>query len=93
MSNSTLAPATSAAARAPVVIDAKPGPHHVELTADGYDLGALPDPAGFASLAGAGAPVLDQLPDGRVLLTVRHTRIWNLELTSLETLRPLATDH
>ena|GEM_PF-2160079 len=38
----------------------------------------------------AGTPTLTQMPDGKVFLTAGRSRIWNLELTGLATLRPLA---
>ncbi len=60
------------------------------VTADGCDLGALPVPDGAAARARV-APVLTETPDGKVFLTARGGRIWNLELAGLETLRPLAT--
>jgi hypothetical protein len=60
------------------------------LSADGCDLGALPLPDGAAARARI-APTLTETPDGRVFLAARGGRIWNLELTGLETLRTLAT--
>jgi hypothetical protein len=95
---------------APVAIPPKyqllltPGGSWHIATADGYDLGAIPDPARISSRAPtapasdgissllpvACAPTLTQMPDGRVFITGGRTRIWNMELTGIETLRPLA---
>ncbi len=72
-------------------------------TADGYDLGIIFNPA---ASRGEIRPALDASPplvpaltdpilwpmaDGRVFITARRSRIWDLELTGLQTLRPLAS--
>ena len=62
-----------------------PGGQWRVTTSDGFDLGAVFDPASGAS------PVLAQTPDGRAFVTASRARIRNLELTGIETLRPLAT--
>lgn len=73
-------------------------------TADGYDLGIVFEPAATASgtpiaavldsnlpnhLA-AGQPALTQMADGRIFLTARGSRLWDLELTGLGSVTPLA---
>jgi len=76
------------------------------LTADGYILGTLfrsikavststgikPPPASAwpPSPESTGKPTLTQTLDGRIHLTAGTPRIWNLELTGMATLRPLA---
>ncbi len=54
-------------------------------TADGFDLGALP------ALAGS-TPAVAQTQDGRVFVLARRTRVSLLQLTGLETVRPLRVD-
>jgi hypothetical protein len=74
------------------------------VTADGYDLGTLFDPTGATSRAApaqildgvsplppaAAGPALTQTQDGRVFITASRGRVWEFEITGLDTLRPLA---
>ncbi len=83
-----------------------PGGSWQLTTVDGYALGAVFGSAGEkprASIApppgedwrhlskAPGMPTLTEMPDGKVFLTAGQSRVWNLELTGLETLRPLAS--
>ncbi len=70
----------------------------------GYDLGTVINPTAPASgtsampsleepsarLPALNDPMLWPMADGRVFITARHSRIWELELTGIETLCPLA---
>jgi hypothetical protein len=83
-----------------------PGGSWQLTTAEGHALGTFFGPVGAKPRArltpppgddwlllpdAPGRPTLTQLPDGKVFLTAGCTRVWNFELTGLETLRPLAS--
>ena len=57
------------------------------VTADGFDLGALPDAAG--ELGSSGSPVIARLADGRVFIAARKTRVAVMELTGIASAQPL----
>jgi hypothetical protein len=72
-----------APAAPPAILQLTPGPGGGWrfVAADGFDLGAIPDPGGV--------PALTLAQDGRVFIISRKTRVTVLELTGLDTLQPL----
>ena len=59
-------------------------------TADGFDLGAILDPT-IGGSRGASRPTLTETADGEAFITVSGARIWDFQLSGLETVRPLAS--